>query len=39
MPNAILVKEGIIRGGKGIIPMWLLSLLKTKSTDHTLDIY
>ncbi|HMT72225.1 MAG: ATP-binding protein [Saprospiraceae bacterium] len=30
MPNAILVKEGIIRGGKGIIPMWLLSLLKTK---------
>lgn len=30
MPNAILVKEGISRGGMGIIPMWLLGLLKTK---------
>jgi len=30
MPNAILVKEGISRGGTGIIPMWLLGLLKTK---------
>jgi predicted AAA+ superfamily ATPase len=30
MPNAILVKEGISKGSTGIIPMWLLSLLKTK---------
>ncbi len=30
MPNAILVKEGISRGGTGIIPMWILGLLETK---------
>jgi uncharacterized protein len=30
MPNAILVKEGIAKGGKGILPMWMLGLLKGK---------
>ena len=30
MPNAILVKEGISRGSTGVLPMWILGLLKTK---------
>jgi len=30
MPNAILVKEGISRGSTGILPMWILGLLRTK---------
>ncbi len=30
MPNGILVKEGISRGSTGILPMWMLGLLKTK---------
>ncbi len=30
MPNAILVKEGISRGGTGIISIWMIGLLETK---------
>lgn len=30
MPNAILVKEGIGKGRTGILPMWMLGLLKRK---------
>ncbi|MBK9565233.1 MAG: AAA family ATPase [Saprospiraceae bacterium] len=30
MPNSILVKEGISKGAKGVLPMWMLGLLKTK---------
>jgi len=31
MPNAILVKEGIGKGSTGILPMWMLGLLRTKN--------
>jgi len=30
MPNAILVKDGINKGSNGILPMWMLALLKSK---------
>jgi hypothetical protein len=30
MPNGILVKEGISKGAKGVLPLWMLGLLKTK---------
>jgi len=30
MPNAILIKEGISKGGTGIIPLWMIGLLETK---------
>ncbi|MBK9256215.1 MAG: ATP-binding protein [Saprospiraceae bacterium] len=30
MPNGILVKEGISRGSKDILPMWSLGLLRSK---------
>ncbi|HMR89869.1 MAG TPA: AAA family ATPase [Saprospiraceae bacterium] len=30
MPNAILIKEGISKGGTGIIPLWMIGLLQTK---------
>ncbi len=31
MPNPILIKEGIEKGGKGIIPMWALGFLKQRT--------
>jgi uncharacterized protein len=30
MPNGVLVKEGIGKGSVGVLPMWLLGLLKVK---------
>ncbi len=28
VPNGILVKEGITRGSKGVVPMWMMGLLR-----------
>ena len=32
MPNGILVKEGIAKGAKDILPMWMLAFLKRKAS-------